>query len=180
MLGGPGSPALHHPHGTAPLAEITPFDQEDELDGCESEADLDTGAEEWWVPGEAGGGMWEGRREVQDELPDYGTLSPQGRSTGAQLAGARLREDGAAAGGAEKARGEHCLAWGDQVAGVMEEWGPHPATHPGWGFGEENLKEIQQSKRETLGAILVLPDLAARWGTLHLGPAGAANTRVWV
>ncbi|XP_065496938.1 cyclic nucleotide-gated channel beta-1-like isoform X4 [Caloenas nicobarica] len=27
--------------------EITPFDQEDELDGCESEADLDTGMKEW-------------------------------------------------------------------------------------------------------------------------------------
>ena len=56
-------PALPHPHGTALLAEITPFDpEEDELDGCESEAGSDTGTEEWWVPGEAGGGMREGRR----------------------------------------------------------------------------------------------------------------------
>lgn len=151
MLGGPGAPALPHPHSTAPLAEITPFDQEDELDGYESEADLDTGEKEWWVPGEAGGGMREGRREVQDELPDCGTLSPQGRSAGAQLAGTGLREDGAAAGGAEKAGGEHCQARGNQVAEVIEEWGPHPPSHPGWGFGEENPRGIQQSKRETLG-----------------------------
>lgn len=55
-------PALPHPYGTTLIAEITPFDpEEDEVDGCEPEAGSDTSTE-WWVLREAGRGMWEGRR----------------------------------------------------------------------------------------------------------------------
>lgn len=67
-------------------------------------------------PGRLAGGC--GRAGgAQNEVPDRGALSPQGRSSaGAQLAGAGLREGGAAARDAEKARGEHCLAGEDQGA----------------------------------------------------------------
>lgn len=46
-------PALQIPHGhsSALLAEITPFDPEEDVSEDEAEAD----AEEWWVPSEAGG-----------------------------------------------------------------------------------------------------------------------------
>lgn len=106
--------ALPHPHGTALLAEITPFDpEEDELDGCEATAGSDTGGEQWWVPGEAGRGVREGMWSA-GQAPSCGMLSLQGRDAGAQLAGAGLREGGAAAGDAEKAGGECCPAGGDR------------------------------------------------------------------
>lgn len=68
LMGGPGAPSsvgrgCPHLHSTALLAEVTPFDpEEDELDGCESDTDPDTGTKEWWVLGEAGGEMQEGLR----------------------------------------------------------------------------------------------------------------------
>lgn len=63
-------PSLPRRHSTTLLAEITPFDpEEDELDGggsetgsCGPEAGSDTMLEEWWVLGEAGRGSREGRR----------------------------------------------------------------------------------------------------------------------
>lgn len=164
-------PALPHPHVTALLAEITPFDpEEDDLDSCGSEAALDTRTEEWWVLREAGGGDAGGQEGCRMSSPTV--LSPQGRSAGAWLAGAGLREDGAAAGDAEKAGGEHRPPrgdWGGCWAEVAAERAPCPPVHPGWDPGEENLRGNPTERKRDLGVpswcSLTCPH--AR-GTLHL------------
>lgn len=148
--------ALPHPHSTALLAEITPFDpEEDELDGYEAMAGSDTGGEQWWVPGEAAGGVGGRACGVQGKPPAV-ACSP--RRAGTRVLSwlvqgfERMVPQPEMLKKPEVSAAQLGVTGGCQAEVTAERAPcPHPPTCSSWDLGEENPRGVQQSKRKATG-----------------------------